>query len=133
MEKKRKAYPTVLTETKEGYSVYIPDFDINTQGEDLADAIAMARDAIGLMGIDFEDDGKEIPKPNTRAYQLKEGEIRSFVDVDFVEYRRAVDNRVVKKNCTIPSWLNSRAEKAQINFSKVLQDALIQIVGNYIK
>lgn len=54
------------------------------------------------------------------------------MDVDFVEYRRAVDNRVVKKNCTIPSWLNSRDEKAQINFSKVLQDALIQIVGNYI-
>lgn len=129
--KGKEAYPVILTETNPGYSVYIPDFDINTQGEDLAEAIFMARDAIGIMGIDYEDDGQPIPAPNTADYQLKEGELVSFVDVDFVEYRRSVDNRVVKKNCTIPSWLNSRAEKAQVNFSKVLQDALIQIVGNY--
>lgn len=131
MKEGREAYPVILTEAEGGYSVYIPDFDVNTQGEDLAEAIFMARDAIGLMGIDYEDDGKPIPKPNTAEYQLKERELVSYVDVDFVEYRRAVDNRVVKKNCTIPSWLNCRAEKAQINFSKVLQDALIQIVGNY--
>ena len=51
-------------------------------------------------------------------------EIVTLVDVDFSEYRRKNDMRAVKKNCTIPSWLNFEAEKAGINFSAVLQAAL---------
>ncbi len=121
----KNAYPIILTPDETGYSVYIPDFDIGTQGEDLANAIEMARDAIGLMGIDLEDDKKDIPKPSKfTSVKLGEGEISSLVDVDFVEYRRRNDMRTVKKNCTIPSWLNARAEEAGINFSAVLQAAL---------
>jgi post-segregation antitoxin (ccd killing protein) len=48
------------------------------------------------------------------------------VDVDFIAYRKANENRAVKKTLTIPSWLNAEAEKAGINFSRVLQDALMQ-------
>ena len=47
-------------------------------------------------------------------------------DVDFDEYRKKNDMRAVKKNCTLPSWLNYEAEKANINFSQLLQQALIQ-------
>ena len=50
----------------------------------------------------------------------------TLVDIDFDIYRRKNELRAVKKNCTIPSWLNYEAEKANINFSQVLQDALIQ-------
>ena len=131
MKTLRKAYPVILTPTETGYSVYIPDFNINTQGEDLADALYMARDAIGIMGIDMEDDGMEIPNPKSVKYDCTGDEMVSLVDIDFAEYRRLVDNRVVKKNCTIPSWMNERAEKAHVIFSKVLQDALISIVGDY--
>lgn len=46
------------------------------------------------------------------------------VDVDFDDYRRKHDLRVVKKNCTPPSWLCYEAEKANINFSQVLQTAI---------
>jgi post-segregation antitoxin (ccd killing protein) len=46
--------------------------------------------------------------------------------VDFAEYRRKNDMRAVKKNCTIPSWLNYEAERAGVNFSAVLQTALKQ-------
>lgn len=53
-----------------------------------------------------------------------EGGIVTLVDVDFAEYRRQNDMRAVKKNCTIPSWLNAAAEKAGVNFSAVLQAAL---------
>ncbi|MCK9217987.1 MAG: HicB family protein, partial [Firmicutes bacterium] len=51
--------------------------------------------------------------------------IYTLVDIDFDEYRRKHDNRSVRKNCTIPSWLNEEAIKAEINFSKVLQEALL--------
>ena len=118
-------YPIVLTPEEKGFTVYVPDFDINTQGDDLAEAIYMARDAIGLMGIDMEDDGKELPTPtDAKNVIVEDGGLLSLVDVDFVEYRRKNDMKVVKKNCTLPSWLCYEAERANINFSQVLQAAI---------
>ncbi len=120
----KEAYPIIIAEESDGYYVSIPDFDIATQGSSIADSIAMARDAIGLMGIDMEDDGKELPLPGTAIVTPNKNDTVTLVDVDFTEYRKLVDNRSVKKNCTIPYWLNVEAEKAGINFSKVLQEAL---------
>lgn len=121
----KNSYPIVLTPDNEGYTVYIPDFDINTQGYDLTEAIEMARDAIGIMGIDMEDNNKALPVPSKISeVKLSENDIISLVDVDFLEYRRKNEIRTVKKNCTIPSWLCYEAEKANINFSQVLQNAL---------
>ena len=107
----------------------IPDFETATQGRSIADAIMMARDAIGLIGIDMIDDGKDLPEPNTKTYEVEEKDIVTLVDVDFVDYRKKVDNRAVKKNCTIPYWLSVEAEKAGINYSRILQDALIKVLG----
>ena len=126
---KRRAYPIILIDEGSGLYVEIPDFEIATQGEDIADAIAMARDAIGLMGIDMIDEGKDLPLPNSKEYKKREADLLTFVDVDFVEYRKRVDNKAVKKNCTIPYWLSIEAEKMNVNYSKVLQDALIKTLG----
>ena len=123
----KNAYPIVMTQGKEFIVVFVPDFNINTQGKDIPDAIEMARDAIGLMGIDMEDDGKALPEASPIASAQAEapsGAIVSLVDVDFAEYRRQNDMRTVKKNCTIPSWLNFAAERAGVNFSAILQAAL---------
>ena len=123
----KNAYPIIMTQGKEFIVVFIPDFHINTQGKDVPDAIEMARDAIGLMGIDMQDDGEALPEASSiAAAQAKApaGAIVSLVDVDFDEYRRKNDLRTVKKNCTIPSWLNYEAERAGVNFSAVLQAAL---------
>lgn len=123
----KETYPIILTPDSNDYIVYIPDFSINTQGNNLTEAIQMARDAIGLMGIDMEDDKKQLPKPSSIkdiSFNIKDDEIVTLVDVDFSEYRRKNDLKTVKKNCTIPSWLNFEAEKAGVNFSAVLQNAL---------
>lgn len=125
----KEAYPIVISKEEDGYYVSIPDFDISTQGESIADSITMARDAIGLMGIDMQDDGKKIPLANSKEYRIMEGDIVTLVDVDFSEYRRKVDNRAVKKNCTIPYWLSVEAERANVNYSRVLQEALMNILG----
>lgn len=125
----KAAYPIVISKEKDGYFVSIPDFDINTQGESIVDSIEMARDAIGLVGITLEDEGKSLPKAGTADLKKeKEEDIITYVDVDFVEYRKKHDNKAVKKNCSLPYWLCSKAEKEGINFSKVLQDALIQML-----
>ncbi len=121
----KNCYPVILTPDETGFTVFIPDFNINTQGDSLAEAIEMARDAIGLMGIDMEDDGKEIPAASAiNEVKPAGGEVVSLVDVDFSEYRRKNEMRTVKKNCTLPGWLCYEAEKANINFSQALQNAL---------
>lgn len=91
----RNAYPVVMTKGKRFVVVYIPDFDINTQGTDVPDAIEMARDAIGLMGIDMQDDGESLPKASTLKEVKAEhdNDIVTLVEVDFDEYRRRNDRR----------------------------------------
>ncbi len=121
----KKAYPIVLTPSKDGYVVFVPDFSINTQGKDIPDAMFMARDAMGLVGIDMEDDGEPLPEPsNFESVTCEDGDIVTLVDVDFDEYRRRNDNRSVKKTLSIPSWLNETALANNVNFSAVLQEAL---------
>ena len=119
-------YPVILSKDKDGYFVTIPDFDINTEGKTLEEAIFMARDAIGINGLQLEDEGKKLPEPFSTKYQKEKDDIETLVDVDLTEYRRKHDNRTVKKNCTIPYYLNVEAEKAGINFSRLLQEALKQ-------
>ena len=62
---KKRAYPAFIREDEGMQLVYVPDFAIFTEGHDLVDAIEMARDAIGLMGIELEDEEKAIPKPRS--------------------------------------------------------------------
>ena len=103
----------------------IPDFDISTQGADLAEAIYMARDAIGMMGLDYLEDKKEFPTPSKLTdLTAKADEIVTLVDVDFEDYRKKYENRTVRKNVSLPCWLNEAAEKENINFSQLLQKAL---------
>lgn len=127
----KNTYPIVLMPAETGYTVYIPDFNINTEGGDMTEAIEMARDAIGLIGIDMEDDGKALPVPTEAGNVQKssESDIVTFVDVDFTEYRRKNDMRTVRRNVTLPSWLDFAAEKSGINVSAVLQSALKQALN----
>lgn len=123
----KRVYPIILIPADVGYVVYIPDLNINTEGIDIADAIEMARDAIGLWGITEEDCGRHIPEAATIEIEKIEHDrdsIVTLVDVDFKAYRRANDVRTIRKNVTIPSWLNEAAEKEGINFSQALQEAL---------
>ena len=127
----KKAYPAVFTpEEDQWYTVHVPDLGISTQGKGLADAIYMARDAINLAGVTLQDEGIAVPEPcDIGSLKLEKGQISSLVDCDFDEYRRFLDNRSVKKNCTLPSWLEKKAEAANVNFSAVLQEALIEKLG----
>lgn len=127
----QKAYPIVITKGQTCLVVYIPDFDINTQGRDIPDAMAMARDAIGIMGIDMEDENEALPEPSSLkdlSDQYPDALI-NLVDVDFDVYRRRLEMRTVRRNVSLPSWLNSAAEKAGINVSAVLQSALKRELG----
>ena len=126
----KAAYPIIMTPAEEGgYVVYVPDLEINTEGETLAECMYMARDAISMVGVALEDEGKAVPAPSRELPTHEQGECVSFVDVDFDAYRRAHETRAVRKNVTIPGYLNDLAEKAGLSFSAVLQEALRAKLG----
>ena len=133
----KEVYQVIFTKLKKGnYLVEVPDLDCLTEGKNLNDAIKMARDAIGIKGITLEDMGEKIPKASDKidikkGTFYKEGEsIISYVDVDFDDYRRSIDNKMVRRNVTLPNWMDRLAEKEHINVSKLLQDAISKLVGN---
>lgn len=129
----KNVYPVFLTETDTVVLVEVPDLEILTEGKDLQDAIKMARDAIGAKCISMEDAEEEIAistevsklDVNKGTFAEEGNTIISLVDIDTDVYRRQVDTTLVRRNVSLPSWLNYEAEKAGLNVSRVLQDALI--------
>ena len=133
----KDAFPVIFTsleDSKDTYLIEVPDLDIVTEGFGKADSIFMARDAIALAGMTLEDSGKNIPKASLiTEINLKKGQFIgqgksyvSLVDVDFDEYRRKNEKKSVRRNVTLPAWLDYEAEKAGINVSRLLQEALKQ-------
>lgn len=140
----KQVYPTFIVNTNDKsehpFLVCVPDMDILTEGIDFADAIEMARDAIGLAGISMQDNKQEIPEPSEQSAAIEKVRqdteivdfskgILTYVDVDFSEYRRKVDTKTVRRNVALPSWLNYEAEHAGINVSRVLQEALMSTLN----
>lgn len=131
----KTVYPVLFTKTESNILIEVPDLEILTEGTDMNNAIDMARDAIELKCISMEDNNKEIPKPsemldvNQGTFSEEGTTVLSFVDIDSSEYRKKIDTKVVRKNVSLPSWLNYEADKAGINVSRVLQDALMRTLG----
>lgn len=113
---------------EDDFEVRFYDFDhIVTSGETLEEAFFMAEDALKLELFDLYNDNKDIPEPTTfNNVTLSENQIPFMVKVSLKETIKQYDNKSVKKTLTIPSWLNKEAERNNINFSQILQDALRQ-------
>jgi predicted RNase H-like HicB family nuclease len=121
-------YPAIFyPEEVGGYSVIIPDLNgLATQGDDIAEAIYMAEDACGLYIYTSLRDGEALPKASeiTEVKPEEDNAFVSLVCVDMTEFAKKNGEKAVKKTLTIPAWLNTMAEAANVNFSAVLQEAL---------
>ena len=125
----RYVYPAIFTrEDESGYSVFFPDIkNCYTCGDDMADALEMAEDVLCLMLYDMEEADKPIPPPSDcKKISIDENSVVSLVHCDTIEYRKFYDKKAVKKTLTIPNWINTLAERKNVNFSAVLQEALMQ-------
>lgn len=121
-------FPAVFTpEEKGGYSINFPDLEgCYTCGDSLEDGLEMAEDALALVLYGYEKDGRSIPTPSAlNSFSLKDGEFANYVACDTLIYRKMYNNKAVKKTLSIPEWLNEAAISMGINFSQVLQEALI--------
>ena len=125
MKERRYIYPAVFTLEDGIYSVVFPDIEIATSGDTLVEAVEMAKDALCLTLYDMEERGESIPESSDiTSLKVSEGSFSSLIECDTMEYRRYFSNKAVKKTLSIPAWLNTMAEKEDINFSAVLQKAL---------
>lgn len=126
----RLVYPAIFYKEDVGYSVEVPDLKgCITQGDTLEEAIQMAQDAALGWLLTSVENNESIPKASDiKDIQLEGND--SFVSLlllDLGSYSQKYGNRKsVKKTLTLPVWLNETAEKYNINFSKTLQDALLE-------
>ena len=121
-------YPAIITKFDDkDYNVSFPDFEeIVTYGESLEEAYIMAEDALKLCVFDSYVDGEKLPEATSiQSIKVDENQVMVLIKTNIKQLMREYDNKAVKKTLTIPSWLNKEAEKAHINFSQLLKEALI--------
>lgn len=118
-------YPAVFQPENIGFSVFVPDIaGCMTQGDYLPEALEMVQDAIGLMLEDLP--AKDYPKAsNPQDIATESGQFVMMVAFDKLAYDKKYNSKSVKKTLSIPAWLNNIALEKNINFSNVLQNALI--------
>ena len=123
-------YPAVFypfSDESGGYTVEFPDLPgCVTEGRNLEEAFEMAVDAASGWVLDELEEGNVVPKSSDYdSVERREGGQVSMVLLDMDAYAERYGEKAVRKNVTIPAWLNSYAEKQKINFSQVLQEALL--------
>lgn len=113
---------------KGGYWISFPDFpECMTQGETLEEAYKMASEAMGLCIDEKIKNDEKLPEVSSPVdYLVEEGDFSCLIEFDLQKYRRTHNMKSVKKTLSIPEWLNEAAMAKNINFSQVLQEALIQ-------
>ena len=128
---KKLFYPAIFHKAEEGgFWVSFPDFpECLTEGDDMAEAYEMAVDALGLTITDKMQGAEELPKATEVDQVNAEEGFLVVVEFDLMEYRKKHSSRAVKKTLSIPEWLNEEALARNINFSQVLQDALIEKIN----
>ncbi len=125
-------YPAVFQPEEDGgFSIFFPDIDgCNTQGETIEEGYRMAFDALGIVLAHMQGEHLEMPKPSApQDIELEEGQYIVVIEFDMLEYKKRTGSQAVKKTLSITSWLNVEAEKAGINFSATLQNALKKELG----
>lgn len=129
-------YPAIMhPEAEGGYSVWLHDISgCVSQGETLPEAVENIKDALGLYYEDAEDGNSVLPPPSSPGcVELEAGEFVVVVEFTPEEYLKSRSTKAVKKTLSIPAWLNSMAEAQQLNFSAVLQSALMERLNAGLK
>lgn len=127
------SYPAVFTPLANGFfSIYFPDLEnCRTCGNSLAESIMNAEDVLAYTLYDYEISDKLMPAPSSPGdISLHNGEFVNYIACDTLSYRKRFVNTAVRKTVSLPSWLNEEASARGLNFSQVLQEALIEKINS---
>lgn len=124
-------YPAVFNYADDGISISFPDLPgCVSCGWSDEEALRMAREALGGYMWTCEDHGMEIPTPTSLdKIELGRGDRAVLIEVYMPLIRAAEDNRSVKKTLTIPAWMDAAAKAQNINFSLLLQNAILNVLN----
>lgn len=121
-------YPAIFYpfENGSGYTVEVPDLPgCVSEGDTLADAIIMGTDAASGWVLDELENGNEIPSSSLASdLQPEEGGIVNLLVLDMDAYAEKYGSKAVRKNITIPAYMNTYLENHGMSLSKVVQDAI---------
>ena len=124
------SYPAIFYEEDNSYWVEFPDLEgCFSSGETIEEAFENAKEAIGLyLDRDVDMYNRIINKPSSvKDVCLRNpSSIVMLVEYDSLEYAKKYKTKAVKKTLSIPEWLNDLAIKENVNFSSVLQEALVK-------
>ena len=140
-------YPVLFYEEKDGeYSVFVPDLQkaLNTSastcGSTLEEAMSMAEDLIAGLVLNEMEEGNKIPKASKIedvSFEKLEkylnienwdyvSKFKTYISVDISSFAEKWGKELIEKTVNIPKWVNAKAESLKINFSKTLEEALLQ-------
>ena len=125
---KKLFYPALFHKAEEGgFWVTFPDIEeCFTQGDDMEQAYEMAVDALGLALTSREKEKQPFPAASDPTEIFYESEsLLVVIEFDMLAYKKRTNSRAVKKTLSIPEWLNEAAMDMGLNFSQVLQEALL--------
>ena len=120
-------YPALFHKSEEGgFWISFPDFpECFTEGDDMKQAYETTVEALGLALVYRKEEKEEIPDPSDLDKIQNEDGTIVIVEFDMLEYQRKHNSKAVKKTLSIPEWLNEEAVSMGVNFSQVLQEALM--------
>lgn len=126
----RLVYPAIFYPCEEGgYSVGVPDLPgCVTEGDTLAEAIFLGEDAASGWVLGELEEGRAVP-PASQINSIHPGDggFVSLLSLDMDAYAEKYGKKAVRKNLTIPAWLNTFAEQQKVNFSQLLTQALTEL------
>lgn len=116
-------YPAIFHQEDSSYWVEFPDLPgCQSFGDTLPETMAEAQEALAAYVLTLLEQRKPLAQPSDMTSVAPEDGFTSLVACTIDQYK---ETRAVKKTLTIPSWLNDRATAMGVNFSQVLQEALI--------
>lgn len=120
-------YPAIFHKADEGgFWVSFPDIpECLTEGDSMEQAYEMAVDALGLCITDRINANEEIPVASSPDNIVVDDGFLMVIEFDLLAYKKRTNSKAVKKTLSIPEWLNEEATAIGVNFSQVLQEALI--------
>lgn len=122
-------YPALFHKAEEGgFWISFPDLpECLTQGEDMKQAYEMAVNALDLALTHRAENKEPLPSPSdVDSIVLDNDSVLVIVEFDLMAYKKKNSSKAVKKTLTIPEWLNEEATAIGVNFSQVLQEALME-------
>lgn len=128
---KKLFYPAIFQKEEKGFSISFPDIEgCLTQGDTMEECYSMAVDALGLSLSYLEDNNIQLPNASEpQNIKLKDNQFVVVIEFDMLAYKKRTNPKAVKKTLSIPEWLNEEAIAMNINFSHVLQDALLKLIN----